>query len=263
MRIAFTEWRVLPRVSGIYCIRHIVSGREYIGSAADFRHRLHRHFRDIRSGKHHSPFLQRAFVKYGMEAFEVEIIEECVPSVLLIREQAQIDSRRPVYNIAPLAKSCAGVKHSAKTRKVRKIASLLVWSKRGPEERKEWGEQSRLNVKAWEATAPAEWKEARSQKAKDAWKRRRSAMSESEFSEFKVRMNVQASRAGEARAKQFSESDHEALLSAQKEWRKNNPQEVKAATERMRATKARRTPEQKAEALRKFRETMERKRHAA
>lgn len=61
--------------SGIYQIRNIINKEIYIGSSINLEKRKSVHFSLLRSGKHHSIKLQRAFNKYGKENFKFEILE--------------------------------------------------------------------------------------------------------------------------------------------------------------------------------------------
>lgn len=104
----------------IYAIRHIESGRMYVGSAVDFvkRQRLHRN--ELRRGTHHSPKLQRAWNKYGEDAFVFEVLEGVADkSQLIPREQHWIDHHCAAakgYNIRVTAGSFLGMRHSDATR---------------------------------------------------------------------------------------------------------------------------------------------------
>jgi group I intron endonuclease len=108
--------------SGIYAIRHLASGKVYVGSAADIRGRHHTHRYFLRRGDHHSILLQRAWDKYGEVAFEFVTLE-AVAAVddLVRREQYWIDalgSAEPArgYNIVPIARSWRGMRHSPEAR---------------------------------------------------------------------------------------------------------------------------------------------------
>ena len=108
--------------SGIYLIHNVISGRYYVGSAVDIdqRWRSHRHL--LSSGKHHSPTLQRSWLKHGEVAFVFEVVELIGDKALLIaREQYWIDVLRSAcpntgFNVSPTAGSPLGVKHTAETR---------------------------------------------------------------------------------------------------------------------------------------------------
>ena len=57
--------------------------------------------------------LSRAAEKYGVERLAFAILFVCKPEVLIRHEQAAIDTLKPLYNIAPIAGSSAGIKRSA------------------------------------------------------------------------------------------------------------------------------------------------------
>jgi group I intron endonuclease len=67
--------------------RIIVAGRSYVGSSKNFEQRKKEHLRDLRNNKHHSPFLQRQYNKYGNPIFEV--LEE----VVRIEEMHQLEEK--------------------------------------------------------------------------------------------------------------------------------------------------------------------------
>lgn len=111
------------KISGIYAIRHIVSGRQYIGSSGHIRQRHQHHWSRLRKGRHHSPALQNYWNKYGPDAFEFLILEECPPKHLEEREQFYIDQHNAYmrgFNGRPAAGSLLGSKWSAKAHETRK-----------------------------------------------------------------------------------------------------------------------------------------------
>ncbi len=97
---------------GIYEIRNILNGKRYVGSAVSFPIRWRLHVRHLNSGCHHSVTLQRAWDKYGSDAFDFRRLELCLKENLITREQYYFDMLRPEYNIAKIAGSSIGVKHS-------------------------------------------------------------------------------------------------------------------------------------------------------
>jgi group I intron endonuclease len=99
------------KTSGIYAIQHLATGRQYVGSSVSVEDRWLRHKRDLRKGLHHSAFLQRAWDKYGPDAFGFVILETCASPDLLAREQLFLDTLRPAFNEAKIAGNCLGVKH--------------------------------------------------------------------------------------------------------------------------------------------------------
>ena len=55
--------------AAVYAIKNIVTGQAYVGSTVSWRHRRNGHLHLLRKGKHHSVWLQRAWDKYGADAF--------------------------------------------------------------------------------------------------------------------------------------------------------------------------------------------------
>lgn len=112
-------------ITGVYQIRNIINGKKYIGSTSysiSKRWTLHRQM--LKSDKHHSIILQRAWNKYGEQNFKFEILEECIPEKCLIREQFYIDNYRPEYNIDPTAGSPRGRKYSDEYKSKLRIRNL-------------------------------------------------------------------------------------------------------------------------------------------
>ena len=112
------ESSVAARVenTGIYEIVNTVNGKRYVGSANDFHKRWKLHLFHLSKGTHHSPHLQASWDKHGAENFSFNKIVLCARSDLIMYEQLAMDALRPEFNVARLAGSCQGVKHSAETR---------------------------------------------------------------------------------------------------------------------------------------------------
>jgi group I intron endonuclease len=103
---------------GVYAIRHIESGKFYVGSAYVFAKRWKEHVFHLASGKHHCRYLQNAYNKYGKNAFCFEIVEVCPTETCLEVEQKYLDSYRGdphLYNISPNATGGCGP-HSEETK---------------------------------------------------------------------------------------------------------------------------------------------------
>ncbi|MDQ3684416.1 MAG: GIY-YIG nuclease family protein [Acidobacteriota bacterium] len=81
----------LQRLSGVYRILCIPTGKIYIGSAVDLRARWGTHRRSLRRGTHYNFHLQRAWDKYGETNFEFSVMELMGTSDLLRAEQTWID----------------------------------------------------------------------------------------------------------------------------------------------------------------------------
>lgn len=107
--------------TGIYKIVNLLNGKVYIGSGLDIFRRWREHKNHLKAQKHHNVRLQRAWNKYGEDAFEFIVIEYCLKEFLNMREQYWIDSvnacnNKTGYNIAPIAGSNRGIKYSEATR---------------------------------------------------------------------------------------------------------------------------------------------------
>lgn len=98
--------------SGIYKITNTVNDHIYIGSSCSLRHRIGRHFTDLRGNHHDNRHLQAAFNKYGEASFVWVVLELVEPDQLLALEQKYIDETKPQYNIAMVAGTCRGVVRS-------------------------------------------------------------------------------------------------------------------------------------------------------
>jgi hypothetical protein len=65
----------LPNAGGVYVLRHLPSGRIYVGSTVRLRNRRNTHFGHLRTHRHRVPELQRAFDADGEAAFSFEVLE--------------------------------------------------------------------------------------------------------------------------------------------------------------------------------------------
>lgn len=117
--------------SGVYEIRNQINGKRYIGSSANLKKRWQSHLSGLCRGCHENQHLQRAFDKYGEAAFVFSILEKVEPEMLIGREQHYLNMLGAEYNIARIAGSCLGYRHTKEAR--RKIGRPN--SKHSPETR--------------------------------------------------------------------------------------------------------------------------------
>lgn len=104
---------------GVYRIVNKKDGSEYIGSCANkygFQARFRQHKHELIKNKHFNKHLQAAWNKYGAESFNFEVLEVCHRERAVALEQFYIDSRRPRYNLSPIAGSTLGTKASEATK---------------------------------------------------------------------------------------------------------------------------------------------------
>lgn len=78
------------KIVGIYLITCIPSGCVYVGGSVNIKHRWEEHRRMLRNGKHGNPILQASYNKYGPDAFEFSILNECGDEILDEEEKARI-----------------------------------------------------------------------------------------------------------------------------------------------------------------------------
>jgi group I intron endonuclease len=111
--------------TGIYQIQNLKNGKCYIGSAAsirgfDFRWRCHR---NSLIGQYHPNIkLQRAWNKYGADAFVFKVLLYCDPINCLMYEQIALDHYKPEYNICKQAGNRLGIRHTMKAKAKMSIA---------------------------------------------------------------------------------------------------------------------------------------------
>jgi len=115
--------------SGVYIIRCVPTGKVYVGSAFRIKKRWVDHCKALIDGKHHSPLLQRAWRKYGEEAFEFIVVVHCHRDDLIWLEQGFMDQYKscdPAYgfNINRTAGSRLGMAHRADTKAKLRAANL-------------------------------------------------------------------------------------------------------------------------------------------
>ena len=87
------------KLSGIYSITNIESGKIYIGSSVNMHKRKISHFNTLRNNKHRNRHLQYSFNKYGESAFFFDVVEYCPAELLIECEQKWLDFINPDYNI--------------------------------------------------------------------------------------------------------------------------------------------------------------------
>lgn len=110
------------KTMAVYCIRNSTNGKRYVGSTTNLEWRWALHRRQLKKGSHHSTHLQRAWGKYGPEAFEFEILEEITDQAILVQtEQRYMDlfgvcDPSKGYNTAKEAGSNAGNRMSPEAR---------------------------------------------------------------------------------------------------------------------------------------------------
>ncbi|WP_178119487.1 HIRAN domain-containing protein [Pseudomonas sp. SCB32] len=97
----------MPSKPGVYAIRNIASGRQYIGSSINIKDRGREHFRDLSQGHHDNHALQSDFSKFSSDNFEIRVLDlvsSSSPSSSLAASEASrisqlLNSRAALYNL--------------------------------------------------------------------------------------------------------------------------------------------------------------------
>lgn len=98
----------------MYRWTNVLSKKSYIGFVINLSHKLKNYsnlsYLEKEIQKNNS-MIYRA-LKYGHHNFKLDILEYCVPSILVEREQYYFDKLKPEYNILKTAGSLTGFKHN-------------------------------------------------------------------------------------------------------------------------------------------------------
>jgi len=116
---------------GVYRWINNLNGNTYIGSSINLSVRFYTYYNLRSLAKSNRP-MEKALLKYGFSNFSLEILEYCNSKDLLKKEQYYLDTLKPEYNIAEIAGSTLGYKHSEESlKKMRKfILSDVVLAKK-------------------------------------------------------------------------------------------------------------------------------------
>ena len=115
----------------IYKIINEKDGKFYIGSTIDIDKRKKRHFSDLKNGKHHCLFLQRAYKKYGENSFkftfkEIDTIDEKSLRILEERYIKYCWNSGKLYNISQKGSGGDLISYHPKNKEFRELQSKLT-----------------------------------------------------------------------------------------------------------------------------------------
>lgn len=106
---------------GIYGIENTANGMWYVGQSSNLFKRVGDHISILKRGKHENISLQNDFNMFGIDNFEVHILENCIAEKLNERECHWIKEKDSVnngYNISTGGYSASGIKMSEETRRL-------------------------------------------------------------------------------------------------------------------------------------------------
>ena len=121
----------------VYRIENLVNGRAYIGSTKEPKRRWRSHKQQLRCGIHTSPFLQKAWSKYGESSFEYKAVLVCSLKERNLYEDIAIDAFG-YYNLLksaglPMPGAMKGRAHKEQTKQTMSQAATSLWKKRRSE----------------------------------------------------------------------------------------------------------------------------------
>ena len=70
------------KICGIYCIENLINHKRYIGQSMDIEARWRYHKSELRRNNHGNDYFQKAWNKYGENAFQFYILEYCASDVI-------------------------------------------------------------------------------------------------------------------------------------------------------------------------------------
>jgi len=105
------------KIAGIYAIKQISTGIQYIGSSVNISRRWNKHRSDLNSGKHHAPWLQRSWTKHGATDFEFLLLETVKTlDDLRERERVWLLKADVTFNNMQASNRCGVLTHGEQTR---------------------------------------------------------------------------------------------------------------------------------------------------
>ncbi|MBP5462533.1 MAG: GIY-YIG nuclease family protein [Lachnospiraceae bacterium] len=160
---------------GIYRITNTLNGKSYIGKTGmNFGDRWDSHRAKLNGGYHDNPHLQRAWDKYGQDAFEFEIVEEVSDLSLLNDLEKKYIERYRENNI------CYNILDGGD-------GGFLLGCHLSEETKRKIGEKNRVNMTGRKASDETRQKMSQSQKQRYA------SWTEEDRAEFGRRMSERAS----------------------------------------------------------------------
>lgn len=128
--VSYKNFDKISGVMAIYIIINKINNKIYIGSTVNASLRKSDHFNKLKRNIHPNRHLQNAYNKYGESVFGMYLLETINDrNKLISKEQHWLDKLKPFdknigYNIANIAGTTLGTKHSEESKNKRRINSL-------------------------------------------------------------------------------------------------------------------------------------------
>ena len=95
MNMFMVDYKNFTNESGIYCFKNKVNGKCYIGQSINLKHRLTSHLNSYKNPKKFRYAIYKAIIKYGIDNFDISIIEFVDPNTENIK--SVLDSLEKKY----------------------------------------------------------------------------------------------------------------------------------------------------------------------
>lgn len=119
---------------GIYKITNKITNYSYIGQSKNIKRRFIEH----RTITHeHNKLLKEDFIKYGLDSFEFDVLEECQENELHDKEVYWVDKIQPQYNKTAGGTGAKGHKVSKETRIILSQKGKEFWNNLSKEKQQE------------------------------------------------------------------------------------------------------------------------------
>ncbi|MBK7362686.1 MAG: GIY-YIG nuclease family protein [Micavibrio sp.] len=134
----------MEKLSGIYEIICNATDAHYIGKSVNVYLRWKRHIEDLKTNKHHSDYLQRAWNKYGSDNFEFKVIEIVESDKLKERELFYLETNAGKFNMVLSSNSV--LFHTDYIRKKMSEGQIRNWVKKRKEGNDKLSEETKSKI---------------------------------------------------------------------------------------------------------------------
>lgn len=143
----------MSKTCGIYMIRHLPSGRVYIGRSLNISRRWTVHRWELNAGRHQNEYLQRTWTRDGAGAFVFTVLEACAIDATVSAEERHMAEHRAAereFGFNLLGSECGALRHSTETKECLRALALARGAKgdRHPNFGKKASEEVRAKMSA-------------------------------------------------------------------------------------------------------------------